>query len=214
MMPTASVAKVTAGLAQASETTKGLGIAARAGSTRTTDTLLAALGSSDPFVVLDAADGLAARKATAAIPVLAALDIARSPESAPSVIAALGHLASVAEPVGRRAATDRLLQLLAEEKLRSAPESAGNVLALYEAIGRSRDPRGATAIEAELLDPQVSLAAKTVVVEALARLDQPSSPPMLRRVQRELPMIVTADDFEEEVRRELALIVDRALETR
>lgn len=178
---------------------------------RTTQALLEALDSSDPFVVLTAADDLAARKATRAVPALAAIDIRKSAHSAPSVINALGRLASGADPASRTTATERLLALLAQERSRSAPESAGNVLTLYEALGRTLDPRAAAALERELLDPTVTHSAKTVVVAALVRLGQPSSGPPLRALQRELAVFVAKDPLEEEVRGELALAVDRAL---
>jgi len=178
---------------------------------RTTDVLLEALGSSDPFVVLTAADDLAARKATRAVPILAAIDIRKSAHSAPSVINALGRLASGADSASRTTATDRLLALLAQERVRSAPESSGNVLALYEALGRTLDPRAAAALEAELVDPTVTHAAKTVVVAALVRLQQPSSGPPLRALQRELGVFVAKSPLEEEVRGELAVAVERAL---
>lgn len=180
---------------------------------RTTDVLLGALSSSDPFVVLDAADDLAARKATRAIPTLAAIDIRKNAHSAPSVVNALGQLASAAEPAGRKSATDRLIALLAQERARSAPESAGNVLAIYEALGRTREPSAAGALETELLDPAVTHAAKTVVVAALVRLQQPSSGPPLRTLQRELGVFVAANPMDEEVRGELAVAVERALRT-
>lgn len=180
---------------------------------RSTDALLAALGSSDPFVVLDAADDLAARKATRALPILGAIDIRKGPHSAPSVIDALGRLAAVADAGDRKTATDRLLALLAQERVRSAPESAGNVLAIYEALGHTLEPRAAAALEGELLDPSVTHSAKTVVVEALVRLRQPSSGPPLRALQRELSVFVAPDALAEEVRGELALAVERALRT-
>lgn len=180
---------------------------------RPTETLITELGSSDPFVVLEAANGLAKRKATRAIPTLGAIDIRKNAQSAPSVIAALGGLASVADPAARKTAADRLLELLAQERVRRAPETAGNVLALYAALGQTSDPRAATALEAELVDPKVTLAAKVVVVEALVRLKQPSSGPPLRALQRELSVLVAADPLEEEIRRELTVAVAQALQS-
>jgi hypothetical protein len=180
-------------------------------SARTTESLIAALGSSDGFLVVEAADELAERKATSAIPSLVAMDIAKNPRSAPSVIEALGSLGSSADAAGRKTATDRLLVLLAQERARKAPESAANILALYTALGQTQDPRAATALEAELADPRVTLAAKTAVVEALVRLRQPTSRAALRALQQHLPTVVAADAFEEAVRHDLELAVDRAL---
>lgn len=175
------------------------------------DTLIAALRSSNDFVVVDAADELVARKATEALPTLERFDVTGRPHAAPSVIDALGRLAGDADPRARRTATDRLLALLAEERTRGARESAGNVLALYEALGRTGDPRAAAALEREALDPGVSFAAKTVIVEALVRLRQPTSAPILRRLLAMLADAEASDELEEETRRELATAIDRAL---
>lgn len=183
-----------------------------ASSPRTTETLLAELRSSDDFVVLEAARALVDRKATAAIPELVAIDIRRGPQAAPNVIDALGRLAVVADPAAKRTATDRLLHLLAQERARDARESAGNVLTIYEALGRTLEPRAAPALEAELLDPAVTLAAKTVVVEALVQLRQPSSAAPLRTLQQELGPRIPADNLEAEVQRELAASVEKALQ--
>jgi hypothetical protein len=178
---------------------------------RTTGALLKKLSSSDPFDVLDAADGLAARKVTAAIPTLAALDLPNTPDSAPSVIDALGRLAGEAAPEERAVATDRLLELLALEKRRRAPESAANQLALYEALGFTRDPRAVPGLEAELRDRSVGFAARTIVIESLVRLGQPSSRAAALAAREELERTRAAEAFEEDVRGELAASLDRAL---
>ena len=71
--------------------------------------------------------------------------------------------------------------------------------------------RAAPALEAELLDPRVTLAAKTVVVEAIATLGQPTSADALRALQRELAATVPNDELEKETLHELSIGVDRAL---
>lgn len=178
---------------------------------RSVDVLLARLGSEDPFEVLDAADGLAARRATSAIPALAAFPIARSPEAAPSVIDALGRLAGVAQGAERSQAASKLRGWLAEEKRRGAPESVGNVLTIYEALGHTGDAASARALEAELRDPDVSRAAKTVIVASLAKLRDPASRPVLEQAKHEAAGAVIDDAFEDEVRRDLLAEIDRAL---
>lgn len=184
---------------------------ADAGAPRTTDTLIASLDSKDDFVVLEAAGDLAKRGATRALPALVAIDIKGRPHAAPSVIDALGRLGGASEPAARRSATDRLLELLTQERGRGAPESAGNVLAIYEALGRTLDPRGAPALEAELLDPNVTWAAKTVIVEALARLKQASSKGPLRSAQEDIADHPATDPLEAETQRELSGAVAGAL---
>lgn len=181
------------------------------GARRSTDELIAELSSTDDIAVHEAADALAERKAVRAIARLAAIDITKGPRAAPSVIDALGRLAASADPTDKRAATDRLLALLAQERARDAPESAGNVLQLYQALGETGDPRAAAALEAELLDPKVTLAAKTVIVDALVTLKQPSSVAALRTLQQSLAGEVPNDKMEASILRELSAAVDRAL---
>lgn len=177
---------------------------------RSVDALLARLGSEDPFEVLDAADGLAARRASVAIPALASFRIARSPEAARSVVDALGRLAG-AQGAERTAAVTRLRGWLTEEKHRGAPDSIGNVLTIYEALGHTRDASAARALEAELRDPDVSRAAKTVIVASLAKLRDPASRPVLEEARRDAAGAVIEDAFEDEVRGDLLAEIDRAL---
>jgi hypothetical protein len=180
-------------------------------SARTTESLTTALGSRDAFQIVEAANELAERKATSAIPTLVAMDITKSPRSAPAVIESLGHLASSADTAERQTATDRLLALLTQERARKAPESAANILSLYTALGHTKEPRAATALEAELVDPSVTLAAKTVIIEALVRLRQRSSRAALLTLQRELSTRVPADTFDGEVQRDLQVVIEKAL---
>jgi hypothetical protein len=178
---------------------------------RTPEALLDKLASDDPYEVLDAADGLAARKVTRAIPTLAAMDIRKSADSAPSVIHALGQLGGHADPTLRKTATDRLVALLAQERARTEPESAGNVLAIYEALGKTHDPAAAPPLEIELRDPEVPLAARTVVVESLVELGQPSSRPAVTRARAEVALMQAGDELEAEIQQELLGHLDRAL---
>jgi hypothetical protein len=178
---------------------------------RTTEALLAALGSTDDFVVVDAADELIERKETRALPSLVAFEIKERAHAAPSVIDALGHLAGAADSSGRKSATDRLIALLAQERARGARESAGNVLSLYAALGETHDPRAASTLEVELLDPGVRLAAKTVIVASLERLKQHSSVAALRTLREQLVAMSVTDKMEEGIRRELLAAVDHAL---
>jgi len=178
---------------------------------RSVDALIERLSSDDPHIVLDAADGLRARNAVEAIPDLAALDIAASPDSARTVIDAIGKLAGAANPDLQKTATDRLIALLAQEKARSSPDAPGNVLQIYEALGDTQDPRAALALEAELSDPSVPLAALVVIVEALAKLNQPSSLKPLSEARARVAALAFDDAFLMEVRSDVLAALDAAL---
>jgi len=181
---------------------------------RTVDALMERLSSDDPHIVLDAADGLRARNAVEAIPSLAALDITASPDSARTVIDALGKLAGAADPDNQKTATDRLIALLAQEKARPSPDAAGNVLQIYEALGDTQDPRAASALEAELADPGVPLAAWVVIVEALAKLNQASSIKPLSEARTRVAALTFDDAFMMEVRSDVLAAFDTALAAR
>ena len=178
---------------------------------RNVEALMDRLSSDDQHLVLDSADGLRARKAVEAIPKLASLDIAQHPDSARGVIKALGELAGAADADDREVATDRLIALLAQEKARDAPDAPGNVLQIYEALGQTGDPRAAAALEPELSDRTVPLAALTVVADALANLGQPSSVAALAEAHARVAALAFDDAFLSEVQKDVIASIDRAL---
>jgi len=180
-------------------------------SNRSVEALMTRLSSDDPHLVLDSADGLRARKAVEAIPKLASIDVTEQPDSARAVIEALGEIAGVADADNRKLATDRLLALLEQEKARKAPDAAGNVLQLYEALGHTADPRAAEALERELSDKTVPLAALTVVADALARLRQPSSKGSLLEARARVATLSFDDAFMGAVQNDVIVAIEKAL---
>ncbi len=177
-----------------------------------TDTLIDGLGSSDEIVVAEAAKALVAREATGAIAPLAAISLEKAAGSGLSVIDALGKLGGVAEGDEKNAAVERLLKMLREEKLRRAPESPGNLLQIYEALGDTRDPKAAPALEGELLDASVPRAPKVVIVHALVDVGLASSKDALGAARADQAAQQGSDAFEEEIRRELVATLGEALE--
>ncbi len=178
-----------------------------------TRTLTDNLTSRDPIVVAEAARALVARQATEAITQLAAIRLDEAAGSGLSVIAALGKLGAVANEDEKSTAVDRLLSMLRTEKRRDARESPGNLLQIYEALGDTRDPGAAPALEAELLDATVPRAPKVVIVHALLEIGMPSSKDALRAAHGEQSAQRGSDAFEEEIRQELVAALEEALET-
>lgn len=178
---------------------------------RSVDSLLARLDSTDPFVVLDAADGLRARRVTAAIPKLAAFDIVANTDAARTVIHSLGQLAGMASAPERAVATRRLGALLAQEKQRKAPEAVGNVLQIYEALGDAGDPSSAALLERELLDPDVPLSTLIEVIASLVRLHQPSSREALLAARPRIAALRFDDEFEREIQADVLMRLDAAI---
>lgn len=198
--------------AQASDPAVQAVLAARLDdSPRGTKTLIANLTSKDDVVVAEAAGGLIARGATEAIEPLAKIDLPTAAGSGLSIIDALGKLSGLADADERKVAVDRLIEMLAEEKRRGAPESPGNLLQIYEALGETHDPRAATALEAELVDPTVPRAPKVVIVQSLVKLAEPSSHAVLETALATERAAKESDAFEEEIRLELVGAIEEAL---
>ncbi len=186
--------------------------AARDTSEKGTRTLIDSLSSSDEVVVAEAANALVERRATEAIAPLARIDLTTAAGSGLSIIDALGRLGAVAGDDDKSVAVDRLLAMLAEEKARGARESPANLLQIYEALGQTKDPKAAPALEAELLDETVPRAPKVVIVGALVAIGQASSRGALEKAHAIESAARGADDFEEEIRVELVGAIAKALE--
>lgn len=177
----------------------------------TTDVLVTALADSDAIVVAEAVNALVSREAHAAIPTLLAIDVIAHPKAAPSLIYALGRLATNAEPADREAAVDKLLALMAAEKKRGAQESQGNLLQIYEALGDTGDVRAIAPLERELLDASVPTAPKVVVVQALVALGARDSRGVLEQVATQVAPSTVDTSFEAELRRDLVNVIQKAL---
>jgi hypothetical protein len=175
------------------------------------DVLLAGLESTDAIVVAEASNGLVARGALSALPVLVAFDVIGRPWAAPSVIDALGRLAAQAEADERGEAIARLVALMHEEKRRGALESQGNLLQIYEALGQTGDSRAVAPLEGELLDPAVQTAPKVVVVQALVALRAQASRAPLERLRDQLQRSAPGHGLEAELRRDLLSAIELAL---
>lgn len=178
---------------------------------RGTQALIAALSDADPIAVVEAADGLVARRSRAGALALTTVDVRRSGELGPEVIDAMGKM-SAADPTVRSALVTHLLDLLAQEKSRlPAPDAAANLLELYEALGESGDPAAAPALEVELEDPTVGMAAKVEVAKSLEHIGAERSALALRRELQLLVGRTEPDDFAEQVRVELVSALREAI---
>jgi len=178
---------------------------------RELEDLVTALYELDGVRASAAAAALIERGDTRAIASLARVELRAAAGGGASVVHALGRLGAVAGDDERATAVDRLLEMMAEEKRRGAPESAGNLLQIYEALGDIADPRAAGPLEAELADATVGRAPKVVIVQALGHIGQHSSrAPLLRLRDRETEAGET-DSFQEELRRELVAAIEVVL---
>jgi hypothetical protein len=179
---------------------------------RGVEALMAALAVSDQVMIAEATEALIARRATSAIDAIARVDVRAAGGGGASIVHALGRLGAMAGGEGRATAVERLLVLLVEEKRRGAPESPGNLLQIYEALGDTRDPRAAGPLEAELSDPDVGRAPKVLLVHALMQIGDDGSRPALMRLRDQQLSLEHTDPFEEELRAELLSAIDLALD--
>jgi hypothetical protein len=175
------------------------------------EVLVAALDADDAIVVAEAAGALVARGAVSVLPVLLAHDVLGRPWSAPSIIDALGRLGALADADERGEVVERLIALLRAEKQRGALESQGNLLQIYEALGQTGDARAIAPLEGELLDPDVAMAPKVVVVHALVALRAKGSRPVLEQLRARLETAAPGVGFEAELRGELIAELTAAL---
>lgn len=185
--------------------------AALDGSGKSTEKLVASLSSTDSVVVAEAAKALIERRATNQIAALAKLDLTSAAGGGLSIIDALGKLGTIAGPDEKTIAVERLIAMLAEEKRRHAPESASNLIQIYEALGETRDPRAEKPLDAELLDASVGRAPKVVIVNALIAIGSSGSRDSLAEARSKEATARPSDAFEEELRVELLAAIDKAL---
>ncbi len=178
---------------------------------KSTDKLVASLSSTDSVVVAEAAKALIERRATNQIAALAKLDLTSAAGGGLSIIDALGKLGTIAGPDEKTIAVERLIAMLAEEKRRHAPESASNLIQIYEALGETRDPRAEKPLDAELLDASVGRAPKVVIVNALIAIGSSGSRDALTEARSKEATARPSDAFEEELRVELLAAIDKAL---
>lgn len=186
-------------------------VVAAKGDPSTIEPLLDHLRSANPVVVAEATRELIARGAIEAIEPLARIQLEQALGGGLSVIDALGKLGGAAGAAEKARATDRLIEMLHEEKARRGPESLGNLLQIYEALGDTQDPNAALALEAELRDPSVERAPKVVVVQGLVKIGLASSRAALEAEHREQSAQRGEAGLDEEIRLELIGVIEGAL---
>jgi hypothetical protein len=166
----------------------------------------------DDVLRLEAIDALVARRHVPALGRLLTLDPAAEPNVAPTLLAAIGELGRASpDPALRRAALDRLLGLLAEEKARNGADSVGNVLTIVESLGALAHPDAAPALERELSDPYYDVAGQAVIVTALGRLGARSSGRLLAQLRADATSAPSEEPFTRKLEDELVATIDEAL---
>lgn len=170
----------------------------------TTTTTGAAL---DPDIVarLDTIETAVRDGDIAALPVLAASDLAKEPEVAPAIIHALASLAAQGNGADHELAGKTLARWLREESRRGARDASGNVVNIVEALG---DLGGDAAVIAlidalEDADRMLDLPLQTTTVQRLGVLGDRRALPAIERFATRVEKLPRSDDaFERELQDE------------
>ncbi len=186
--------------------------AKRVQSDATTAALVRALDEGDAPAKIEAIDELVKRKHVAALKPLMKVDPADDPYVGPTAMLGLGQLARDADPAQREAAVTRFAKLLEQEKARQGMDSPGNMLVIFEALGKIGTPSAAHLLEQELVDPVHPTAAKVAIVDALEACGQSSSVVALTAFRTKF-QVSAQDEFEREIEQDLVKALDRAIAT-
>jgi hypothetical protein len=158
------------------------------------------LASTDEATRIAAVEAAVSSTAIDTLGDLEKLDLARDPETAPTVIHAVALLGASAEGAQREEAARTLDRWLHEETRREGPDVPGNVSNLVEALG---DVGGSNAVDAldALLDRQgAALHVQTLAVMKLGELADSRSRPSVERFAKRAAALPAADGIDEELR--------------
>jgi hypothetical protein len=172
-----------------------------------------ALASDNAGDRIEAVRAVRDRHAIELLPELLALDPARDPDLAPTLISACADLANQAEatPQQRTAAASRLATWLQTESRREGADARGNESVLIEALGRLNTPESVAALSGALESDRLPVHLGTLAAEGLARIGDPSARPAVVRFRDRLAAQPAADSFSRELRSEALASADRAL---
>lgn len=173
----------------------------------------AALASDNAGDRIEALRAVRDRHAVELLPDVLALDPARDPDLAPTLISVAADLANQPEatPAQRTAAATRLANWLDSESQRQGADARGNQSLLVEALGRLKTPESVTALTHALDSDQLPMHIATLAAEGLAHIGDPSARPAVEKFRARLAAQPVADSFGQELRSEALATADRAL---
>lgn len=169
-----------------------------------------ALASGNAGTRIDAVRKLAEQRSVEALPDLLALDVARDPELAPTLIQVAAQLAQRADTSQRAAAATQLASWLRSESARESADARGNVSVLVETLAGINAPPAESALIEVLQNEQQPLHVQTLAVEGLAKLGTPAAQAALTDFRAQLSQ-TERQGFELELQREAEHATDRAL---
>lgn len=145
------------------------------------------------------------------LPDLLALDLARDPDAAPTLISVCGSLAERGDEKQREATATRFAYWLDTEMRRDDPDARANQSLLVEALGRLPSPVAASALERALASNTLPIYVGTLAAEGLAGLGAATARPVLEQFRGRVAAQPAADSFQRELNAEALAAADRAL---
>lgn len=174
---------------------------------------LQALASDNAGDRIEAIRAVRDRHAVELLPELLALDPARDPDLAPTLISVSADLANQAGDAPRSAAAAQLAAWLSSEtqRARAATDARANQSLLIEALGRLNTPESVAALSQVVESEEVPVHVATLAAEGLARIGDASARPAVERFRARLVEQRAADSFGRELQTEALATADRAL---
>jgi len=136
------------------------------------------------------------------LPLLAGVELAREPASAPTIIHATASLGARGSVVDQRFAAKTLARWLREESRRDGKDAAGNVPNLVEALGDLGGREAVDALSAALDSGALDLSVETLAVQRLAALGDERAQASVARFAERAAAAAADDDFDRELRDE------------
>lgn len=144
--------------------------------------LAAAFAGDDDRAKIDAVRVAAREDGARLVREVASLDLAREPEAAPAIIAAVGAAAGAGSARERASAVAVLARWLDVESRRRDPDAEGNVPNLVEALATAGGPDAAAAIARALDGGALDRPVETLAAQKLGELGDASARPAIERL--------------------------------
>lgn len=188
------------------------------------DELVRAFASDDDAKKIDAVEDAVRDGQLAALPALAAIDLRREPEAAPTIIHGVANLGVQGDKEDRRLATHTLSRWLRDESQRAfaattsgsdeARDAVGNVPNLIDALGEVGGHEAVDTLIDALDSGRLDLSVETLTVQKLGDLQDRRATPAIERFGERVRIArpTARDDFERQLHDEASAEVKTALE--
>jgi hypothetical protein len=161
-----------------------------------------ALGGDDDAAKIAAIDALAHGARAEGLPALVAVDLAREPAAAPTIIRTVAQLGARGSLRDRTLAATTLARWLEQEIARSDADAVGNVPNLIEALSATGGPEAADVLARTLDSRRLDLPLETLVVQSLGELDDRRARDAVTRFRDRVAATPPSEGFDGELRLE------------